>query len=162
MSPRQPGSPQTSRSRGQIPTKSIPSFQLGSLPRFHPAVYQPSSSSHTATPQSLSPRQTRSHNYRPAPGSREVTWQYRDLLDGSNQSPEAPRLDPLRSPGPVTPLALEAGDYLAAGSRDPAAERTPRESNSRHAGPSPDLIEKLIAREKEAARQKSRMAAKGR
>jgi hypothetical protein len=30
--------------------------------------------------------------------------------------PAAPRLDPLGSPGPVTPLALEEeGDYLAAG-----------------------------------------------
>ncbi|KAJ6166782.1 hypothetical protein N7470_002229 [Penicillium chermesinum] len=162
MSPRQPGSPQTAaRARGQTPTKAIPNFQLGSLPRFHPAVYQPSTSSQTAAGQSLPSRQTRSHNYRPSSGPREVKWQYRDLLEGSNQSPSAPRLDPLRSPGPVTPLALEAGDYLAAGS-GAASERVPRDSGTHNSGPSPDLIERLIAREKEAARQKSRIAAKGR
>lgn len=161
MSPRQPGSsPQTSRTRGQIPTKSIPNFQLGSLPRFHPTVYQPSTSSHAVNGQSLSPRQTRSQNYRPASGPREVKWQYRDPLDGSTQSPSAPRLDPLRSPGPVTPLALEAGDYLAAGSGG-SSERPPRETNTHFGGPTPDFIDRLIAREKDA-RQKSRIPAKGR
>jgi hypothetical protein len=36
-----------------------------------------------------------------------------DFIEGVHQGPSAPRLDPLVSPGPVTPLALEAGDYLA-------------------------------------------------
>lgn len=89
-----------------------------------------------------------------------MKYQYRDLLDASGASPSAPRLDPLRSPGPVTPLALESADYLAAGSK--GAERVPREHTSQHSGPSPDLVEKLIAREKEKARQKSRKSAQGR
>ncbi|KAJ5721461.1 uncharacterized protein N7483_009395 [Penicillium malachiteum] len=162
MSPRQPSSPQPSRSsRTQAPAKSVPGFHLGTLPRFHPAVYQPATSSHTTQGQPPSPRQSRQHTYRTASGSaRDVKWQYRDLLDGSSQSPSAPRLDPLRSPGPVTPLALESGDYLAAGYV--GAERVPRDSSSEHAGPPPDLVEKLIARENEKARQLSRKSAKGR
>lgn len=87
--------------------------------------------------------------------------QYRELLDNSTKSPSSPRLDPLRSPGPVTPLTLEAGDYLAAGSSN-VIERFPRDNASQHRGPSPELIEKLIMRENEKARQKSRISCKGR
>ena len=136
----------------------MPGFHLGNLPRFHPAVYQ---SSPTGAGQPPSPRQSRPHNYRTSSGSRDLKWQYRELLDGSSESPSAPRLDPLRSPGPVTPLALESGDYLTAKSSS-TMERSPRDSASPFSGPSPDLIEKLIARESEKTRQKSRMSAKGR
>lgn len=87
--------------------------------------------------------------------------QYREFLESSHQSPSAPRLDPLRSPGPVTPLALEAGDYLAAGAIN-MADRSSRDSASQHSGPPPDLLEKIIAHENEKARQKSRKSAKGR
>lgn len=83
-----------------------------------------------------------------------MKWQYRDLLDASHDSPEAPRLDPLRSPGPVTPLALEANDYLAAGSSSAADQRVPRENSKQQSGPSPDLIEKIMARENEKARKR--------
>jgi hypothetical protein len=83
-----------------------------------------------------------------------MKWQYRDLLDGSHQSPDAPRLDPLLSPGPVTPLALEANDYLAAGSSGAADQRTPRENSKPQSGPTPDMIDKLIARENEKARKR--------
>ncbi|KAJ5761162.1 hypothetical protein N7520_008318 [Penicillium odoratum] len=156
MSPRRPNSPQPSRSSA----KTMPGFHLGTLPRFHPAVYQPGPSSHTVTNQPPSPRQSRqSHGYRTT-GSREVKFQYRDLLDGSNHSPSAPRLDPLISPGPVTPLALEAGDYIAAGSI--SKERTMPGTTNQHVGPPPDLVEKLIAREKEMARQMARKSPKGR
>lgn len=86
--------------------------------------------------------------------------QYRDLLDASSQGPSAPRLDPLLSPGPVTPFALEAGDYLAAGSI--GNDLAMRDTTNQHVGPPPDLVEKLIAREKEKARQKSRKPLKGR
>ncbi|KAJ5925511.1 hypothetical protein N7454_008150 [Penicillium verhagenii] len=162
MSPRRPSSPQPSRSsRAQPSSKAIPAFQLGILPRFHPAVYQPSPTSHTVTAQPPSPRQSRqTHGYRTTSGSRDVKFQYRDLLDGSTQGPSAPRLDPLLSPGPVTPFALEAGDYLAAGSI--AKERALRDATNQHVGPPPELVEKLIAREKEKARQKSRTSQMGR
>ncbi|KAJ5115168.1 hypothetical protein NUU61_000927 [Penicillium alfredii] len=155
MSPRRPSSPQPSRSRTQNSTKPVSGFNLGSLPRFHPAVYQPGTP-HNATGQPPSPRQSRQNTYRPTTGSRDLMWQYRDSKD----SPSAPRLDPLRSPGPVTPLALEAGDYLASGST--ASERVPREASARESGPPPDLVEKLIARENERARQKNRKSTKSR
>lgn len=161
MSPRRPSSPQPSRSRTQNPAKSMPGFHLGNLPRFHPAVYQSSTNSHSVTGQPPSPRQSRQPNYRTASGSRDIIWQYRDLLDSATDSPSAPRLDPLRSPGPVTPLALESADYLAAGAAGNASHVS-RDAAGQHSGPSPDLVEKLIARENEKARQKNRLSAKGR
>lgn len=97
---------------------------LGNLPRFHPAVYQSpnSSSNNSSSPQ-------RSHGYRVSSGSsRDALRQYRELIASSVTSPRsssptsfskpsAPRLDPLRSPGPVTPLTLEEAEgYMAAGS----------------------------------------------
>lgn len=161
MSPRRPSSPQPSRSRAQKESKSVPGFSLGSLPRFHPAVYQSTSSGHTVTGQPPSPRQSRPHNYRTPSGPREVKWQYRELLESAHQSPSAPRLDPLRSPGPVTPLALEAGDYLAAGALG-TTDRTSRDTANQQSGPPPELVDKLIVRENEKARQKTRMSGKGR
>lgn len=139
----------------------MPGFSLGSLPRFHPAVYQSNSSGHTVTGQPPSPRQSRPHNYRTSSGPREVKWQFREFLESAHQSPSAPRLDPLRSPGPVTPLALEAGDYLAAGTLG-AADRTSRDTANPQSGPPPEMVEKLIARENEKSRQKNRMSSKAR
>lgn len=161
MSPRRSSSPQPSRSRTQNPAKSMSGFHLGSMPRFHPAVYQAGPTSHAVTAQPPSPRQSRQQTYRTTSGSRDGMRQYREFLESSHQSPSAPRLDPLRSPGPVTPLALEAGDYLAAGSIN-MADRPSRDNASQHSGPPPDLLEKIIARENEKARQKSRKSAKGR
>lgn len=75
-------------------------------------------------------------------------WQYRDLTEGSHTGPSAPRLDPLISPGgPVTPLALEAGDYLAYGSVSNASDRTRDVSKPTT---SPELMDRLIAYEEKA------------
>lgn len=74
-----------------------------------------------------------------------MMWQYRELVEGTHSGPSAPRLDPLVSPGgPVTPLALEAGDYLAHGSVSNASDRT-RDVPKQHT--SPELAEKLKAYE---------------
>ncbi|PYI05335.1 hypothetical protein BO78DRAFT_318411, partial [Aspergillus sclerotiicarbonarius CBS 121057] len=156
-----PASPQPSRSRAQNTSKSMPAFHLGSLPRFHPAVYQ---SSGSPQGQPSSPRQSRQHGYRTSSGSRDTMWQ---LVEGSalpktpsrtlSPSPSAPRLDPLRSPGPVTPLALEeAGGYLASGISS-SSEFSSRD----HSGAAPDLVDRLIARENERNRQKSMKSLKG-
>lgn len=161
MSPHRPSSPQPSRTRTQNSTKSSTGFNLGSLPRFHPAVYQSSPTSHAVTAQPPSPRQSRQPNYRASAGSRDFKLHYREFLESSHDSPSAPRLDPLRSPGPVTPLALEAGDYLAAGSVS-TADRSSRDTSGQHGGPPPDLVDKIIARENEKARQKVRKSNKGR
>ncbi|OJJ97008.1 hypothetical protein ASPACDRAFT_81127 [Aspergillus aculeatus ATCC 16872] len=160
-----PLSPQPSRARGGNSSKPAPAFHLGSLPRFHPAVYQSSGTSQTLSAQPPSPRQPRQHGYRASAGSRDSMW--RDLADGNilikapsrplSPSPSAPRLDPLNSPGPVTPLALEdAGGYLGSGT---TTDPTARESH--YSGPAPDAVEKLIAREAERARQKARKGLKG-
>jgi hypothetical protein len=98
-------------------------LHLGNLPRFHPAVYQSPNNSPNNQPQQ------RSYGYRVSSGtSRDALRQYRELVAASValprngptpgfSKPSAPRLDPLGSPGPVTPLALEeAESYLAAGS----------------------------------------------
>lgn len=147
MSPRRSNSPQPSR-EAQSQSKSKPAkvFHLGNLPRFHPAAYQSSGSSHPTGAQPPSPRQSR-HNYRA--GSRDIIWQYRELIEGTHPGPAAPRLDPLASPGPVTPLTLEASDYLAHGSVSNASDRT-RDAAKQSAGPPPELVEKLIAQEKNA------------
>ncbi|KAJ5154346.1 uncharacterized protein N7500_009785 [Penicillium coprophilum] len=162
MSPRRSNSPQPTRSRTQNPSKAkqTQNFHLGSLPRFHPAVYQSSSTSHNAVPQPSSPRQSWQPVYRTTAGSRDMMWQYREIIEGVHQGPSAPRLDPLVSPGPVTPLALEAGDYLAHGSMNNTSERNPRDV-PKNSGPPAELVEKLIAYE-EKARQMARKPAKGR
>lgn len=161
MSPtRRSTSPPSARSRAQNQGKPAQGFHLGSLPRFHPAVYQSTTASPNAAGQPSSARQSRPHAYRTSSGSRDVMWQYRDFMENVAQNPSAPRLNPLRSPGPVTPLALEeAGSYLGSGSVN-TSELTAREAASQHSGPPPpDLVEKLIAREKEKAHQMSRKSA---
>ncbi|KAL3476874.1 hypothetical protein BJX99DRAFT_227063 [Aspergillus californicus] len=164
-----PGSPQPALPQVQNAAKSAPGFHLGDLPRFHPAVYQPSGKTQTLTGQPPSPRQSRQHVYRPNSASRDPISQYRDFVDGVvlqkppsrplSPSPTAPRLNPLRSPGPVTPLALEeSGGYLSAGitNRSDLSSR-----DFHHSAPAPDVLERLIARENEKARQKARKASKG-
>ncbi|KGO66400.1 hypothetical protein PITC_066960 [Penicillium italicum] len=162
MSPRRSNSPQPTRSRTQNPSKAkqTQNFHLGSLPRFHPAVYQSSSTAQNATSQPPSPRQARQSTYRTAAGSRDMMWQYREFIESVQQDPSAPRLDPLVSPGPVTPLALEAGDYVTHGSMNTTSERAPRDV-PKNSGPPAELLEKLIAYE-EKARQVARKPAKGR
>lgn len=114
----------SSSSSSQAPSGSANNFQRssplslppGSLPRFHPAIYQ--------SPQngSRSPSHASSGS-----SSRDALRHYRELIESnmmtpsgqqlsSASGPSAPRLDPLRSPGPVTPLTLEeSSSYLGAG-----------------------------------------------
>lgn len=104
-------------------------FQLNNLPRFHPAVYE----SPNTTPKEALPSaalSSRSHGYRQSSGSsRDALREYRELIagvaplrnvaSGAGSKPSKPRLDPLGSPGPVTPLALEeAESYLSVRSNE--------------------------------------------
>ncbi|OJD12347.1 hypothetical protein AJ78_07040 [Emergomyces pasteurianus Ep9510] len=177
MSPSlRPNSPPPSRNRNRMSPKPNHSIQLGNLPRFHPAVYQ--SASNTPHNQPPSPLQQRpAQPYRIPSGSRDALRQYRDLVAGvtltprgsssagGSTKPSKPRLDPLGSPGPVTPLALEEdeGGYFVAG----ASSSPPPDSSTRsHSGSvSPrELVEKLIQREAErlATKGSSRKEGKGR
>ncbi|KAE8379848.1 hypothetical protein BDV26DRAFT_258684 [Aspergillus bertholletiae] len=166
MSPSaRPSSPQPSRCRTHNPTKSVPAFHLSNLPRFHPAVYSGTGSQAQPT----SPRQPRPSAYRTSSGSRDAMWQYQELVEGVtlsktpsrplSPSPSAPRLDPLRSPGPVTPLALEeASGYLISGASNSSA-LSPQDPQL---GPAPEFLDRLIARENERARQNAKKGTKSR
>ncbi|KAL1876165.1 hypothetical protein Plec18167_005429 [Paecilomyces lecythidis] len=153
----------------QNPSKGASGIPL-SLPRFHPAVYQSSTGAHPSSSRPSSPHQQRPQAYRMSSGSRDTLRQYRELITNGvlsrnaqgviTSKPAAPRLDPLGSPGPVTPLALEEGDsYLSAG----AANGSEQSGSTKSFAPSPELVEKLIQRENERIRlQKQRQELKGR
>ncbi|OAX77743.1 hypothetical protein ACJ72_07955 [Emergomyces africanus] len=180
MSPSlRPNSPPPSRARTRMSPKPNHPIQLGNLPRFHPAVYQSTSNvPHNQPPSPLQHQQRPAQPYRIPSGSRDALRQYCDLVagvtltprgsssaGGGSTKPSKPRLDPLGSPGPVTPLALEEdeGGYFVAG----ASSSSPPDSGSRnHSGSvSPrELVEKLIQREEErlGTQGSSRKESKGR
>jgi hypothetical protein len=103
-------------------------LRLPSLPRFHPANYASSQSSSQAnTPNAgpdspYSPTSPRSGN-RQYEVQRQMYLYQQQLLTNTSRhhrgmgKPTSPRLEPLASPGAVTPLELEGdmGGYLTAG-----------------------------------------------
>ncbi|CAI6332417.1 unnamed protein product [Periconia digitata] len=107
------------------------SLRLPSLPRFHPANFtssQQSSSAATPTTGPNSPQpplSPRTHNRQYSEIQRQMYAYQQQLLAnatrqarGSIAKPTSPRLNPLDSPGPVTPMELEGADgYLTAGMR---------------------------------------------
>jgi hypothetical protein len=138
-----PSSPVASTVR---PTMVIPSsprsrvgktgspLQLPGLPRFHPANYPSDSGSTENTPTSgvyrgnETPHMHSTGQYSEA--QRQIHAYQREMLASASQGvkrqaqntsnkPTSPRLVPLGSPGPITPLELgeEQGGYLVAGAR---------------------------------------------
>ncbi|KAF2157311.1 hypothetical protein K461DRAFT_14714 [Myriangium duriaei CBS 260.36] len=115
--PRSPGSQTQRRQFGS-------NLTLPGLPRFHPANYPSAHSSFANTPSSgpssphapCSPgvQQKLSHETQ-----RQIHAYQRDHVARPTSSqylerPDSPRLQPLGSPGPVTPLELESADgYLS-------------------------------------------------
>ncbi|GIZ40975.1 hypothetical protein CKM354_000429400 [Cercospora kikuchii] len=102
------------------------SLRLPSLPRFHPANFPsaqsslnstPDVNSHASSPQPpMSPRQyQRLYN----DAQKQLYFNHRELFSTAvGGKPVSPRLQPLGSPGPVTPLELEGEEgYLIAGAR---------------------------------------------
>ncbi|KAI9866080.1 MAG: hypothetical protein M1813_001641 [Trichoglossum hirsutum] len=126
------------------PRKNGP-LKLSSLPRFHPANFQSPNTGSTftsataqgSTPRHYSDAQLQLHQYQ-----RELIA---NATRGKTSSagcarPVSPRLIPLGSPGPVTPLMLEEeGGYLAAGVSN-------QNSVLGEAGQK-DLVERLIQEE---------------
>lgn len=119
-----------------------------------PQTYRPSSASAVVSSPSASSSTS-------GASSRDALRQYRDLVAGmalsaraSSQSstfskPSKPRLEPLGSPGPVTPLALEEeGEegYLSAGAMDVLAA-----DGQGHAGirERTELLDQLVMREQD-------------
>lgn len=126
FSPTMPLSPlQPMNQNPHLPRRAGKNLHLTSLPRFHPANYQSAESSHAAIhrgARSSVPQRQGSE------ASQQLHQYRRDLVDSATMSarsllspklskPSPPRLHPLGSPGPVTPLMLEGqDDYLMGGS----------------------------------------------
>lgn len=92
-------------------------LRLPSLPRFHPAHYQnpntgnPSSSRAGSPQRQFSDAQQQLHQHQ-----RDGVRSPSALTQGLAARPSPPRLHPLGSPGPVTPMMLEEhADYLGGG-----------------------------------------------
>lgn len=140
----------TNNSQRRAPTHSL---KLPSLPRFHPANFPSSHSSLQSTPDGqsspqppISPRRIYSDAQRQLYfNQREImiTAATRGSSPGRAGKPTSPRLHPLGSPGPVTPLELEGEEgYLLAGARNSAQESTAPE----------ELVERLIREEARRSR----------
>ncbi|KAH3913307.1 hypothetical protein HBH56_101400 [Parastagonospora nodorum] len=119
-----------SRQSSNAPTSASGHLRLPSLPRFHPANFASSqNSSQAITPVTgpnspntpSSPQNARSRQYEV---QRQMYAYQQQLLANTNgqvraptsAKPTSPRLEPLASPGAVTPLELGGADgYLTAG-----------------------------------------------
>ncbi|KAI9813469.1 MAG: hypothetical protein M1827_004145 [Pycnora praestabilis] len=113
------------------PRNNTPGLRLPTLPRFHPANFQAASSSSTDTPTSDSQPSLQSanqhgHQRHYSGAQRQLHMHQRELIANATRGrgaamtggvkPTSPKLLPLGSPGPVTPLMLEEeGGYLIAG-----------------------------------------------
>jgi hypothetical protein len=136
------------------------SLQLPSLPRFHPANFPSSHGSTHSTPDGSSamtspqpPMSPRTHQRMYSDAQKQLYLHQREVLSaaarvtspGPIRKPISPRLQPLGSPGPVTPLELEGAEgYLIGGVRSTSAN---------NAAPSAELVEKFI--QQEARRQRN-------
>ncbi|KAI9678063.1 MAG: hypothetical protein M1817_006007 [Caeruleum heppii] len=112
-------------------------MKLGNLPRFHPANFPSIDADPASTPQQQSQRQ-------PSDAQRRLQMYQRELVASATrvvragasprERPTSPRLNPLGSPGPVTPLALEEeAGYLMAGASAAQSRPLMDASNEREA-----------------------------
>ncbi|KAH0545151.1 hypothetical protein FGG08_000763 [Glutinoglossum americanum] len=126
----------------QIKPRKNGALKLGGLPRFHPANYQPPNTSSTlATAQGNTQRHYSDAQLQLLQYQRElIANATRGKTSASCARPVSPRLIPLGSPGPVTPLMLEEeGGYLVAGASNQSSVLG--ESGQK------DLVERLIQEE---------------
>ncbi|KXT18991.1 hypothetical protein AC579_8770 [Pseudocercospora musae] len=150
LPPQRPTMHQRKSSNNQRPAVSRNALKLPSLPTFHPANYPssnhysstPDGNSHASSPHTpISPR-ARQRMYSDA--QKQLYFNQREMLNATLKAsspgkPDSPRLAPLGSPGPVTPLELERGEgYLIAGARSTCATNET---------PSQELVENLIRAE---------------
>lgn len=121
------------------------------LPPLHPANFE----SRTSSPRNTSHSGTAAHNRQTSDAQRTLQRYQRDIVLSATRTalvntkksplarPSSPRLDPLGSPGPVTPLLLGGqDDYFLAGSG--AASRSKLKESERR-----DLADRLIAAERD-------------
>ncbi|CZT17127.1 uncharacterized protein RCC_02959 [Ramularia collo-cygni] len=126
-------------------------LHLPSLPRFHPANFPSAHNSTQSTPDGASstsspqpPMSPRSHQRMYNDVQKQLYFNQRENLSARVTSsdqvakPISPRLHPLGSPGPVTPLELGGDEgYLVGGARSVANSTTTSE----------ELVETLIRQE---------------
>ncbi|KAL8673981.1 MAG: hypothetical protein Q9168_001624 [Polycauliona sp. 1 TL-2023] len=138
----------TQQGRRQPAALAIPS-----LPAFHPANYE----SRNASPRS--PHPTNSSHGRPvSEAQRQYQKQQKEMIlnytrnavrntgKGPIPQPSSPRLNPLGSPGPITPLTLEGqSDYFVAGSRKGSTSVS--KGHERR-----EIVERMIGLERERTR----------
>lgn len=135
------------------------SLKLPSLPRYHPANFPSANSSLQTTPDAGSsvaspqpPMSPRAHQKVISDAQKHLFLYQRELVAAARaqspsqfDKPASPRLAPMGSPGPVTPLELEGEEgYLVAGARNGGHE----------AISSNELVERLIREEAAAARRR--------
>lgn len=151
----QPPSPRSMHARTTGNTQrraNTNSLKLPTLPRFHPANYPSAHSSVQSTPDAGNgspqpPASPRAHQRVISDAQKHLLFYQRETVSASVRAsspsrldgPRSPRLAPLGSPGPVTPLELEGDDgYLVAGARDIGNEASLS---------SDELVERLIGME---------------
>ena len=136
-------------------TTRAPNLKLNSLPRFHPANF-PSNDSSSASPRASSRPPSSHYAHRPYSEAQAKLQQYqREIITSATRSsrphispstgakPSPPRLHPLGSPGPVTPMMLEGqGDYLIAGTGGSNGTMS-------SIGDGREMVEKMIKQENE-------------
>lgn len=124
------------------------SLRLPALPRFHPANFPSSHSSSQTTPDDEGaarvPLSPRTHQRMFSQAQKQLLIYQREAVAMARvtsplgEKPLSPRLVPLGSPGPVTPLELEAEtEYLTAGMKNVSVTGVP----------SKDLIDALLQQE---------------
>ncbi|KAF2729384.1 hypothetical protein EJ04DRAFT_74497 [Polyplosphaeria fusca] len=110
----------------QSSSSNAQSLRLPGLPRFHPANFTSAASSAAQTPRTgpnspQPPLSPRAYQKQYSEAQRQMYMLQREMIAGAQRQgrsqtdkPTSPRLIPLGSPGPVTPLELEGEDYLTA------------------------------------------------
>ncbi|MCJ1301613.1 hypothetical protein MMC08_004414 [Hypocenomyce scalaris] len=163
LSPTMASSTTPSQSRHSNPRRAAQTLQLPALPRYHPSNYeratpslsQSSNASHPSATHRSSARSPQPHQRQPSDAQQKLHQYQRDLITSamrvprsvapsanSTTRPVSPRLNPLGSPGPVTPMMLEEqGDYLLAGTQSRGLSPGPGGLGE---GGQRDLVERLI------------------
>lgn len=126
---------------------------MSSLPPYHPANYE----SHHPSPRASRPASS-SHGRQLSDAQKKLQRHQRELVINATRTaapsttkppvprPSSPRLDPLSSPGPITPLMLEGQTDYFLGGPSTASTAGSKSSDRR------EMVERLIGVEKDRIR----------
>ncbi|CAO1597847.1 MAG: hypothetical protein LQ349_008673 [Xanthoria aureola] len=153
---RQPNaSPPSSSQQGR---RRPAALAISSLPAYHPANYE----SHNSSPHASRPASS-THGRQVSEAQRQYQQHQRELILNYTRNavrnggkapippPSSPRLNPLGSPGPITPLNLEGqNDYFLGGSRK-GSTSVPKGKERR------EMAERMMGLERERIRYPERV-----